>query len=65
MYHVKEIAYRKTKLISPGAFAGDISHEIESANVDNLEPEVRLSSVQQHTKSGSEPTCSTEEEVCS
>ena len=36
MHHVKEIAYRKTKLISPDAFAGDISHEIESANVDHL-----------------------------
>ena len=36
MYQVQEIAYRKTKLISPDAFAGDISHEIESANVDHL-----------------------------
>ena len=36
MYQAKEIAYRKTKLISPEAFAGDISHEIESANDDHL-----------------------------
>ena len=36
MYQVKEIAYRKTWLISPDAFAGDISWEIESANVDHL-----------------------------
>ena len=36
MYQVKEIAYRKTKLISPDTFAGDIIHEIESANVDHL-----------------------------
>ena len=36
MYQVKEIAYRKTRLLSPDAFAGDISHEIESANVDRL-----------------------------
>ena len=36
MFQVKEIAYRKTKLVSPDAFAGDISHEIESAHVDHL-----------------------------
>ena len=36
MYQVKEIAYRKTKLISPDPFVGDISCEIESANVDHL-----------------------------
>ena len=36
MYQVKEIAYRKTKLISPDTFAGDISLEIESAHVDHL-----------------------------
>ena len=36
MYQVKEIAYRKTELISPDTFAGDINCEIESANVDHL-----------------------------
>ena len=36
MYQVKEIAYRKTKLISPDTFAGDISHEIKSVNADHL-----------------------------
>ena len=37
MYQVKEVAYRKTKLISPDAFACDISNEIESAHVDHLD----------------------------
>ena len=36
MYQVEERAYRKTKLISPDAFAGDISHELEFADVDHL-----------------------------
>ena len=36
MYQVEEIAYRKTKLISPDTFAGNISHELEFANVDHL-----------------------------
>ena len=49
MYHVKEIAYKKTKLISPDAFAGDISHEIRVCKCWPFEPEVGLSSVQQHT----------------
>ena len=35
MYRVEEIAYRKTKLISPDAFA-DISRELELADVDHL-----------------------------
>ena len=37
MYQVEDIAYRKTKLISPDAFAGDISCELEFANVDHLD----------------------------
>ena len=36
MYRVEEIAYRKIKLISPDAFAGDISCELELADVDHL-----------------------------
>ena len=36
MYQVKEVAYRKTKLISPDAFSCDISWVIESAHVDHL-----------------------------
>ena len=36
MYRVEEIAYRKAKLISPDAFAGDISCELELADVDHL-----------------------------
>ena len=36
MYQVKEVAYRKTKLISSDAFACDIIWLIESAHVDHL-----------------------------
>ena len=36
MYWVEEVAYRKTKIISPDAFAGDISHELEFADFDHL-----------------------------
>ena len=36
MYKVKEVAYRKTKLISPDTFACDISQVIESAHLDHL-----------------------------
>ena len=36
MYQVEEISYRKTKLISPDTFAGDISCELEFANVYHL-----------------------------
>ena len=36
MYRVEEIAFRKIKLISPDAFAGDISCELELADVDHL-----------------------------
>ena len=36
MHQVEEIAYRKIKLISPDAFAGDISCELEPADVDHL-----------------------------
>ena len=36
MHQVEEIAYRKIKLISPDAFAGDIGCELELADVDHL-----------------------------
>ena len=36
MYWVEEIAYRNIKLISPDAFTGDISCELELADVDHL-----------------------------
>ena len=36
MYQVEEIAYGKIKLISPDTFAGDISCELELADVDHL-----------------------------
>ena len=36
MHRVEEIAYRKIKLISPDTFAGDISSELELAEVDHL-----------------------------
>ena len=36
MYQVKEVAYRKTKLISPDTFACDIHRAIESAHLDHL-----------------------------
>ena len=36
MYQAEEIAYRKIKLISPDAFVGDISYELELADVDHL-----------------------------
>ena len=36
MYQVKEVAYRKTKLILPETFACDISQVIESAHLDHL-----------------------------
>ena len=42
MYKVKEIAYMKTKLVSPDTFAGDISYEIESAHVDHLNLKLSL-----------------------
>ena len=35
MHQVEEIAYRKIKLTSPDAFAGDISCEVELADVDH------------------------------
>ena len=35
-YQVKEVAYRKTKLISPDTFACDISQVIESVHLDHL-----------------------------
>ena len=37
IYQVKEVAYRKTKLISPDTFACDINQVIESAHVDHLD----------------------------
>ena len=36
MYRVEEVAYRKTKPISPDAFAGNISCELELTDVDHL-----------------------------
>ena len=35
-YQVKEVAYRKTKLISPDTFACDISQVIQSVHLDHL-----------------------------
>ena len=42
MYQVKEVAYRKTKLISPDTFACDISQVIESAHLDHMNLKSRL-----------------------
>ena len=42
MYQVKEVAYRKTQVIPPEAFACDISCVIESAHVDPLNLKLSL-----------------------
>ena len=39
MHRVDEIAYRKIKLISTDVFAGDISHELEQLDADQLDLE--------------------------
>ena len=39
MHQVDEIAYRKIKLISTDVFAGDISHELEPLDADQLDLE--------------------------
>ena len=39
MHWVDEIAYRKIKLISTDAFAGDISHELDWLDADKLDLE--------------------------
>ena len=45
-HQVKEVAYRKTKLISPDTFACDISQVIESVHLEDLDLKDKPSSVQ-------------------
>ena len=64
IHRVDEIPYRKTKLISTDVFVGDISHELEQLDADQLDLEPCLA-LYNSTNEGPESTCSNKEEVCS